>query len=156
MDTTENAVKECDDSHATVESNNVSIHDASGDGSSAEKVDSIPSEIEIKTNSNSGNNEETKSLSKSEENTSTQAETIPAKEIEPETISDVIQAKSVDGEMTKPTDSNGSLSSVTPSTTTSIHEVNTMTARQYATVISLCFMNLLKYMDRFTIAGIYI
>lgn len=156
MDTTENAVKECDDSHATVESNNVSIHDASGDGSSAEKVDSIPSEIEIKTNSNSGNNEETKSLSKSEENTPTQAETIPAKGIEPETISDVIQAKSVDGEMTKPTDSNGSSSSVTPSTTTSIHEVNTMTARQYATVISLCFMNLLKYMDRFTIAGIYI
>ncbi|KAI9560814.1 hypothetical protein GHT06_011766 [Daphnia sinensis] len=45
-------------------------------------------------------------------------------------------------------------SSSTSSSATSIEEVKQMTKRQYITVIILCFVNLLKYMDRFTIAGI--
>jgi hypothetical protein len=43
-------------------------------------------------------------------------------------------------------------SSMTSSTTT-IEEVKQMSKRQITTVLILCFVNLLKYMDRFTIAG---
>lgn len=44
-------------------------------------------------------------------------------------------------------------SSRTSSMTTINEPVKQMTARQKATVLVLCFINLLKYMDRFTIAG---
>uniref|UniRef100_A0A0P6F5L0 Integral membrane efflux protein efpa n=2 Tax=Daphnia magna TaxID=35525 RepID=A0A0P6F5L0_9CRUS len=57
------------------------------------------------------------------------------------------------GKEEKLNDSRASSSSMT-SSATSIEEVKQMTKRQYMTVIILCFVNLLKYMDRFTIAGI--
>ncbi|XP_057372609.1 protein spinster-like [Daphnia carinata] len=57
------------------------------------------------------------------------------------------------GKEEKLTDSHASSASMT-SSATSIEEVKQMTKRQYMTVIILCFVNLLKYMDRFTIAGI--
>lgn len=56
----------------------------------------------------------------------------------------------------KPEDSSSepsSSSSITSSTTTIAEEVKQMSRRQLATVLILCFVNLLKYMDRFTIAG---
>lgn len=40
-------------------------------------------------------------------------------------------------------------------TTVVIEDVKPLTRRQFATVIILCFINLLKYMDRFTIAGTF-
>lgn len=55
-------------------------------------------------------------------------------------------------EMVTTETSSGSL--INSSSATSIQEVKRMTKRQLATVITLCFVNLLKYMDRFTIAGI--
>ncbi|XP_046461983.1 protein spinster homolog 1-like [Daphnia pulex] len=47
-----------------------------------------------------------------------------------------------------------SSSSITSSSITTVEEVKQMSRRQLATVLILCFVNLLKYMDRFTIAGI--
>lgn len=56
------------------------------------------------------------------------------------------------GHEKKLTGSSATSSSRTTSTS-SIEEVKQMTRRQKVTVIILCFVNLLKYMDRFTIAG---
>ena len=54
-----------------------------------------------------------------------------------------------------PKESSGSSSSSMTSSTTTIEEVKQMSRRQLATVLILCFVNLLKYMDRFTIAGMW-
>ena len=55
-------------------------------------------------------------------------------------------------EMPKDSSDDEPSSSMTSSTTT-IEEVKQMSKRQITTVLILCFVNLLKYMDRFTIAG---
>ena len=53
-----------------------------------------------------------------------------------------------------PVDSSGPTSSRTSSMTTSVADpAKQMNTRQKATILVLCFINLLKYMDRFTIAG---
>jgi hypothetical protein len=46
-----------------------------------------------------------------------------------------------------------SSSSTTSSSIATAEEAKQMSRRQLATVLILCFVNLLKYMDRFTIAG---
>lgn len=57
----------------------------------------------------------------------------------------------MDSTKQKPSDDSGT-PSISCSTKTS-DEVKKMSTRQYATVIILCYVNLLKYIDRFTIAG---
>lgn len=56
-------------------------------------------------------------------------------------------------EMPKDSSSDDEPSSSMTSSTTTIEEVKQMSKRQITTVLILCFVNLLKYMDRFTIAG---
>ncbi|XP_032786520.2 protein spinster homolog 1 isoform X2 [Daphnia magna] len=59
---------------------------------------------------------------------------------------------SLDSTKQKPSDDSGTPSISCPTKTSD--EVKKMSTRQYATVIILCYVNLLKYIDRFTIAGI--
>lgn len=115
------------------------------DGSTTESIPSVPETKAEQVHVNQSSLSRTSSLTKQEKKEFHE-------KIEDETVGNLEETLE-----TKTNNSTNMISTATSSglssSTTSIPEVKQMTKRQLATVITLCFVNLLKYMDRFTIAG---